>query len=386
VDPRHLDALAKRLGTLGSRRTALGGILAGLLLPLEAAARGKGKPKQIQKQKRNGYDKDQGKDQKGKGKGRNKGKEKKGKDQRSGAAAQAEVCWRAGACSPKKGANVSQCDLAGYAPSTPLNCTGCNASRANLRGANLTGANLTKANLSGACLVDANLRGATITNTTNLYNAIFCRTTMPDGSVNNSGCGSGAACCPTCLREGASCGAGSVGSCCGTSQCRNGACSTCTPTTCEAQGKNCGQIADGCGQPLDCGACTAPQTCGGGGAANVCGCGAATCTSLGKQCGSWPDGCGETLICGPCPANQFCCNGTCALCPCGKVHLANGTCVTPCGSGACGFSPCGCALPERICAIGNIFPHIPCPNGDLDCPLGQFCLPNHGGCRVACPA
>ncbi len=29
MDPPHLDALAKRLGTLGSRRTALGGILAG---------------------------------------------------------------------------------------------------------------------------------------------------------------------------------------------------------------------------------------------------------------------------------------------------------------------------------------------------------------------
>ncbi len=31
MDPPHLDALAKRLGTLGSRRTALGGILAGRL-------------------------------------------------------------------------------------------------------------------------------------------------------------------------------------------------------------------------------------------------------------------------------------------------------------------------------------------------------------------
>ena len=45
VDPRHLDALAKRLSTLGSRRTALGGVLAGFLLPLEVAARGKGKGK-----------------------------------------------------------------------------------------------------------------------------------------------------------------------------------------------------------------------------------------------------------------------------------------------------------------------------------------------------
>jgi len=42
-------------------------------------------------------------------------------------------------------------------------------------------------------------------------------------------------------------------------------------TTCAAQGKNCGTIPDGCGGTLSCGACTAPQTCGGGGVANVCG-------------------------------------------------------------------------------------------------------------------
>src|SRR2546428_3848032 len=47
----------------------------------------------------------------------------------------------------------------------------------------------------------------------------------------------------------------------------------CTPTTCAAQGKNCGTIADGCGGTLTCGVCTAPQTCGGGGVANVCGVG-----------------------------------------------------------------------------------------------------------------
>ena len=46
---------------------------------------------------------------------------------------------------------------------------------------------------------------------------------------------------------------------------------TCTPTTCAAQGKNCGTILDGCGGTLTCGTCTAPQTCGGGGIANVCG-------------------------------------------------------------------------------------------------------------------
>jgi hypothetical protein len=46
---------------------------------------------------------------------------------------------------------------------------------------------------------------------------------------------------------------------------------SCTPTTCAAQGKNCGTISNGCGGTLTCGGCTSPQTCGGGGVANVCG-------------------------------------------------------------------------------------------------------------------
>ena len=36
--------------------------------------------------------------------------------------------------------------------------------------------------------------------------------------------------------------------------------------------RTCGMASDGCGQMLDCGACTWPQSCGGGGNANVCGC------------------------------------------------------------------------------------------------------------------
>jgi acid phosphatase len=50
----------------------------------------------------------------------------------------------------------------------------------------------------------------------------------------------------------------------------------CTPTTCAAKGANCGTISDGCGGTLSCGTCTPPQTCGGGGAANVCGGGTST--------------------------------------------------------------------------------------------------------------
>lgn len=45
----------------------------------------------------------------------------------------------------------------------------------------------------------------------------------------------------------------------------------CVPTTCDVQGAQCGTISNGCGGTLECGTCAAPDTCGGGGTANVCG-------------------------------------------------------------------------------------------------------------------
>ena len=218
MDTAHFDAITRRLGT---RRTALGGALAGLLLPLSAAARKKG------------HGKDNHRHRHGKGKDRTKGN---GKHR---ATAQADSCWRAGACLLKKGANVSQCNLAGYSAPDDLNCTGCNLSRTNLRDADLTGVNFTKANLSGACLIDADFTGATFADNTNLANAIFCNTTMPNGSVNNSNCGRGTACCLSCPASETMCSdscvdlqtdarnCGSCGHACGGGQsCVNGSCQT----------------------------------------------------------------------------------------------------------------------------------------------------------------
>jgi hypothetical protein len=85
--------------------------------------------------------------------------------------------------------------------------------------------------------------------------------------------------------------------------------SECVPTTCAAQGKNCGSLSDGCGGTLSCGSCTSPQTCGGGGTANVCGssaCTPTTCATQGKNCGSISDGCGGTLSCGTCTSPETC--------------------------------------------------------------------------------
>jgi chitodextrinase len=82
----------------------------------------------------------------------------------------------------------------------------------------------------------------------------------------------------------------------------------CTPTTCSAQGKNCGSISNGCGGTLGCGSCTSPAVCGGAGVANVCGtsCTPTTCSAQGKNCGSISDGCGGTLSCGSCTTTQVC--------------------------------------------------------------------------------
>jgi hypothetical protein len=44
----------------------------------------------------------------------------------------------------------------------------------------------------------------------------------------------------------------------------------CAPTTCAAQGANCGSIADGCGATVACGTCGTNQGCGVGGTPNVC--------------------------------------------------------------------------------------------------------------------
>jgi hypothetical protein len=50
----------------------------------------------------------------------------------------------------------------------------------------------------------------------------------------------------------------------------------CTPSTCAAQGIQCGPAGDGCGNLLQCGTCPTGETCGGGGPSK---CGkTATCT------------------------------------------------------------------------------------------------------------
>ena len=75
----------------------------------------------------------------------------------------------------------SKCDLSNS------DLTGSYLYKADLRGANLEDADLTDVYLAKADLTEANLRGAQLAGSL-LKDVVFCNTTMPDGTTNNSGC------------------------------------------------------------------------------------------------------------------------------------------------------------------------------------------------------
>ncbi len=125
------------------------------------------------------------------------------------------------------------------------------------------------------------------------------------------GCGGLTASCGSCVAP-QSCGGGGVASVCG------GGPPACTKKTCaDYPAGTCGQQPDGCGGlTTNCLSCTAPQICGGGGVPNKCGGGPAACTP--KTCAAFPagtcgpqaDGCGGlTLNCGACTAPAICGGG-----------------------------------------------------------------------------
>ena len=82
---------------------------------------------------------------------------------------------------------LERADLSG-ANLQDVNFMRTNLRQADLRYSNLSQANLIWANLSGADLRGATLLDAVISESRNLDEAIFCETTMPDGSLNNANC------------------------------------------------------------------------------------------------------------------------------------------------------------------------------------------------------
>jgi hypothetical protein len=182
------------------------------------------------------------------------------------------------------------------------------------------------------------------------------------------GCG-GSLSCGTCQFP-SSCGGGGTPGVCGYTVPDGG--NPCTPRTCQQQGFTCGPAGDGCGGALNCGTCTAPQTCGGGGTPGVCGgtsgCVPATCAQLGFNCGPAGDGCGGTLACGTC-ASPLSCGGGGTPGQCGQPACVPKTCAElgyncgPAGDGCGGLiASCGsCQSPEvcgaptpGVCGTGNL--------------------------------
>ena len=72
------------------------------------------------------------------------------------------------------------------------------------------------------------------------------------------------------------------------------------PPLCQAIGAECGPILGPADELLSCGSCADPETCGGSGTPNQCGCTPTTCAATGVTCGSVSDGCGQVLTCGSC--------------------------------------------------------------------------------------
>jgi hypothetical protein len=121
------------------------------------------------------------------------------------------------------------------------------------------------------------------------------------------------------------------------------------PRTCEELGAECGTIGNGCSGLINCGTCAAPETCGGGGIPNQCGCTPRTC--VGTDCTYvGDDGCGGTLDC-TCEDNQRCIGTVCQAVAnecgsgetCASGVCCGGVCCAPgqyCCSGLCSNTPC----------------------------------------------
>jgi hypothetical protein len=129
----------------------------------------------------------------------------------------------------------------------------------------------------------------------------------------------------------------------------------CLPATCAAAGKNCGDLPDGCEGTLHCGSCTDPETCGGGGIANVCGAGTCTPTTCqANGCGDMSDGCSAILHCGDCTSGT--CGGGGTANACGGA-CAEGQVTAPCGCGgqpvATGYC-CSGSWQATTCDVGPI--------------------------------
>ncbi|HLK35152.1 MAG TPA: hypothetical protein VKU41_00280 [Polyangiaceae bacterium] len=215
-------------------------------------------------------------------------------------------------------------------------------------------------------------------------NGLPCVPNTGTGPVYVCGSTSCVASCGACT-DSADCCGGQCNAVLGSAKGVCGPCGTptCTPKTCQQQNITCGPTGDGCGNPLDCGSCTAPQTCGGGGVPGQCGapdagaCTPKTCVQQNIACGPAGDGCGNQLNCGTCVAPQTCGGGGVAY-QCGGPPPAGGCTPTTCaqqnlscgpaGNGCGGTLDCGTCLEGQSCGGGGV-------RGQCGAPPPGVCAP-----------
>jgi hypothetical protein len=152
---------------------------------------------------------------------------------------------------------------------------------------------------TGAVLVAGGFDGTSVLSDAELFACLTaCASGYDCGSIPD-GCGGNVACGSACTAP-QTCGGGGAPNVCG-----------CTPLLGCPFYDDCGTISDGCGGTLHCGsACTPPETCGGHGKPNMCGCTPKTCPAA-DSCGTLPDGCGGTVACGTCFTGQTCSANKC---------------------------------------------------------------------------
>lgn len=357
MDRERFDAFTRMFSARKSRRAAVVGLLgasvAGALFGSDPdaleAARNKGK---------------------GKSKDRSKGKGKKRKIKTQAVPAS---CFIQGCTLTKS--NLSKCDFGGTATLKGKNLTGYNLSSINLEDGDASGANFTGVNFAATCLVDANLTGATINGSTNFSQTIRCRTKMPNGTIDNTGCNKPTKCCPTCIELGDTCGAGIGGSCCPDISCVNGVCVcgpcpvyTCQPVQCDvvSGGASCtydltpdGQKGPNCDGPGE-------LCCGGACVSGLC-CSTAECPAnrapdcVGNQCTCASEG-------APCSVGERCCSvGGCVDLQTDADHC--GSCATACA--ACKVCVGGQCQNDTNNTSGHLCANK-CCNG-VCCSAGRIC-------------
>lgn len=171
-------------------------------------------------------------------------------------------------------------------------------------------------------------------------------------------------------------GAGAAGAAAGAGGSGAGG-SVCVPKSknevCFKSGLDCGVTTDGCGNPVDCGVCQLPLSCGAI-SANKCGCKpktAAEACGTAFKCGEVYDGCTGMVSCGGCGAPYHCSQYTTkSFCETNCVYVTKGTAF--CGGDPiwqCGGVPPGCGQLQngQVC----------CPNGPMT-PLDGVVVPKYG--------